>query len=116
VAVMVVPAVMVVVAAKLVVVVKEPGAVIAEGREKVIVLPEPVEVIWLAVPKMFILPAVGLRAPPLPPVKVTIAPVVPEPRAIQVSPDHMKAVSRAVLSHRSPLMKSFCDVGLMTAN
>jgi hypothetical protein len=85
-----VPAVIVVVAASVVVVVKEPGAVIAAGREKVIVLPEPVEVIWLAVPSKFILPAVGLKAPPEPPVNVTIAPVVPEPKEIQLpEPGHI---------------------------
>lgn len=65
-----VPAVTVVVAARVVVVTSDPGAIIAEGSEEVIVEPAPVVVIWLAVPKRFMLPAVGLIAPPESPVRV----------------------------------------------
>ncbi len=102
--VMPVPAVNVVPEAKVVVVVKEPGAVIAAGKENVIVLPDPVEVIWLAVPRRFMFPAVGLSAPPDPPVRVTMAPVVPEPKEIQLpEPGHIKAVAADLLSHKVPL-------------
>lgn len=73
------------VAVRVVVAVTEPGAVIAEGSERVIVDPEPVEVIWLAVPSTLIFPAVGDKAPPDPPVKVTTPPDVPEPAAIHVA-------------------------------
>lgn len=85
VAVIPVPAVIVVVAARDVVVVKEPGAVIADGNDQVRVLPEPVTVIWLAVPSVLILPAVGEIAPPESPVRVTTPPVAPEPSAIHVA-------------------------------
>ena len=78
-----VPAVTVVPPASVVVVVSDPGAVIAAGKENVIVEPEPVEVSWLAVPKIFMLPSVGDNAPPDPPVTVTTPPVAPEPAAIQ---------------------------------
>jgi len=71
------------VAVTVVVAVIDPGAVIAEGNESVIVDPDPVEVIWLAVPKILMLPSVGLKAPPDPPVTVTTPPVAPEPAAIQ---------------------------------
>ncbi len=68
-----VPAVIVVVAESDVVVVSEPGAVIAAGRDHVIVDPAPVVVIWLAVPATVILPDDGLIAPPEPPVRVATA-------------------------------------------
>lgn len=71
------------VAVTVVVAVIDPGAVIAEGNESVIVEPAPAEVIWLAVPKILMLPSVGLNAPPDPPVTVTTPPVAPEPAAIQ---------------------------------
>ena len=45
-----------------------------EGTAKVIVLPDPVVVIWFAVPASVILFALGLIAPPLPPVRVLSAP------------------------------------------
>jgi len=80
-----VPAVTVVVAARDVVVVSEPGAVIADGKVHVRVLPEPVTVIWLAVPSVLMFPAVGEIAPPESPVRVTTPPVAPEPRAIHVA-------------------------------
>jgi hypothetical protein len=90
-------------AVSVVVVVKEPGVVIALGKLNVIVLPEPVDVIWLAVPNRFMFPAVGLSAPPDPPVKVTIAPVVPEPNEIQLpEPGHINAVEADVFNHKVP--------------
>ena len=46
-----VPAARVVPEARVVVVVNDPGVVIAEGRETVAVVPTVVTVIWLAVPK-----------------------------------------------------------------
>lgn len=79
-----VPAVIVVVEANEVVVSKDPGAVMADGKLHVIVLPEPTVVIWFAVPNKLIFPAVGLIAPPLPPVKVATAPV-PPPRIAHVA-------------------------------
>jgi hypothetical protein len=58
-------------------------------RAMVNVLPDPVTV-TPAPPKIFILPAVGLSAPPVSPVRVTIAPVVPDPREIQFpDPGHI---------------------------
>jgi hypothetical protein len=71
-----VPAAKVVPEAKVVVVVKLPGAVIAAGRVSVTVLPDPAVVIWLAVPKILIFPAVGLKAPPDDAVIVAISPGV----------------------------------------
>lgn len=58
-----VPAVIVVVAAKEVVVVREPGAVIAEGKDQVTVDPEAAVVIWLAVPARVTTPAEGTAVP-----------------------------------------------------
>jgi hypothetical protein len=78
-----VPAVTVVVAAREVVVVKEPGAVIADGRLHVMVLVVPVVVIWLAVPRREMFPPDGEIAPPLSPVNVATAPVAP-PKKIHV--------------------------------
>jgi hypothetical protein len=70
-----VPTVRVVPVVRLVVVVKEPGTVIALGREKVIVLPDPVVVISPDVPARVMLPPpVGLIAPPESPVRVLKAP------------------------------------------
>lgn len=82
-----------------------PGAINVVGMLKVIECPpaEPVEVSWFAVPRIEIFPANGLIAPPLPPVRVVIAPVVPEPRAIQFpEPGHMKAALSAVSNHNVP--------------
>jgi hypothetical protein len=79
-----VPAVTVVVAAREVVVVRLPGAVIAEGRVKVTVDPDPAVVTWLAVPTMLMFPSEGLRAPPLDAVIVVTPPVAPVPKAVQV--------------------------------
>ena len=45
-----------------------------DGTEKVIVLPDPVVVIWFAVPASVMLFAEGLIAPPVPPVSVLRAP------------------------------------------
>jgi len=84
VAVIPVPAVTVVPEAIVVVDVIDPGAVNAAGMLKVIVLAAPVDVIWLAVPNRLKFPAVGDRAPPDPPVNVTIPPTAPVPNAIQV--------------------------------
>lgn len=73
-----------------VVAVTDPGATIADGKDKVIVLPDPVEVIWLAVPRIFMFPPVGLNAPPEPPVNVTTPPDAPEPKEIQLPvPGHI---------------------------
>jgi hypothetical protein len=65
------------VAVKLVVAATDPGAIKADGVDRVKVDPEPVEVIWEAVPKILIFPAVGETAP-LPPVIVCIDPDDPE--------------------------------------
>lgn len=64
-----VPPVTVVVAEREVVVVNEPGAVIAAGRDSVTVEPEAAVVIWLAVPAILILPLEGV-AVPVSPVKL----------------------------------------------
>jgi hypothetical protein len=66
-----VPAVIVVVEATVVVATIDPGAIKAAGILKVIVVPDPDDVIWDAVPNKLILPAAdGDKAPPLPPVSV----------------------------------------------
>lgn len=99
-----VPAVIVVVDVMEVVDVMLPGATKVAERLKVSLLAPPVTVIWFAVPRREKLPAKGTSAPPLSPVMVTIAPVVPDPRAIQFPvPGHMKAVDNVVLSQRVPL-------------
>ena len=54
----------------------DPGATKVAGIDHVIVLPEPVVVIWFAVPKTLILPAEGEIAPPESPVSVSTFPGV----------------------------------------
>jgi hypothetical protein len=77
-----VPPVTVVVAARVVVVVRDPGAVMAAGRVKVTVAPDAAVVIWLAVPAILILLPTGV-AVPVSPVNVERS-VVPPPRATHV--------------------------------
>jgi hypothetical protein len=66
----------VVVAERDVVAVREPGVVIAAGRERVTVAPEAAVVIWLAVPAILMLPPEGVAVPESP-VKVATAPEPP---------------------------------------
>ncbi len=93
------------VAVNVVVAVREPGAVIAAGKLKVMVLPEPVDVIWFAVPKRLKLPAVGLSAPPDPPVKVAASAVPGVIDPVIVDPDPANA------SAPDPVMVIFPAVG-----
>lgn len=90
--------------------VRDPGATRVADRLKVSLLADPVTVIWLAVPNREKLPAKGDLAPPLSPVIVTIAPVVPEPREIQLpDPGHMYAVEATVSSHKVPFTYALSD-------
>lgn len=65
----------------------EPGAMKALGIDHVKVLPEPVTVIWLAVPFVLILPPVGPMAPPVSPVNVATSPVPAVSEIVSVDPD-----------------------------
>lgn len=67
-----------------------PGAKKVLGMERVIVLAAPVVVIWLVVPRMFMFPVVGLRAPPESPVRVAIIPVPGVIVPVRVEPDPAK--------------------------
>jgi hypothetical protein len=97
------------VAVNVVVAVTEPGAVRAAGSDHVIVLPEPVVVIWFAVPARVMLPALGAIAPPEPPVRVATVPVerpicshVTLP-AGPVFATHIYSVDVAVLTYIVPI-------------
>lgn len=69
------------VAVSVVVAAIEPGAMNVDGTDQVIVLPDPVVVIWFAVPSRLIFPADGPLAPPEPPVRVSTGPDNPPPWA-----------------------------------
>jgi len=82
-----VPPVTVVVAARDVVVVKEPGAVIAEGRERVTVWEAAAVVIWFAVPEILIVPAEGVAVPVSPVRPVRPAEEPPIRNQVSTPPD-----------------------------
>lgn len=115
-AVIVVPAAMVVPDTRAVVVVRDPGAVIEEGRDQVKVLVPPVVVIWLAVPDIVtapkevgttgLVPASGTKesmaTPPPERAMVTVLPVAdvvtPAPPAMVIAPEDGRAEPVSPLS------------------
>jgi hypothetical protein len=114
VAVIPVPAVKVVPEASVVVVVREPGAVITAGRDRVIALVPAVTVSWDVVPLMVKLPAVvGSMV-----LMLMIPEIAPPPRGTQgATPGNMKTVVATVLSHRVPFTYArSVVVGFLVAN
>jgi hypothetical protein len=84
---------------RVVVVVRLPGTVKAEGILNVTVLAVPVVVIWLAVPRILKLPPPsGTCCPPASPVSPMTAPVAPAPLSDQVA----DAATNAVRKYAAP--------------
>lgn len=103
VAVIPVPAVTVVPAASVVVVVNEPGAVIAAGNDNVTAAAAATVDIWFAVPAICIFPATGVAVPELP-VSVATADVLPPSVAHTPPPAYPKTARDIIFTQVRPTL------------
>lgn len=92
-----------------------PGAINVAGIDQVMVDPDPVVVIWFAVPSSFMFPAEGLIAPPLSAVSVAIAVPLFAPQDADAVPPKVEMEVRTystfeeVLIHLFPIGKLMSD-------